>query len=111
MTRRLGSSIATVSTEGEVDAGKDDRHRQSILNHLTFGLAKDMYSATSRDKFDAVILSVRAAMTKDWINTQQQYYRTDAKRVYYLSLEFLLGRLLNSYLINLGLADEYREAV
>jgi starch phosphorylase len=70
-----------------------------------------MYSATSRDKFDAVVLSVRASMIKNWINTQQQYYRADAKRVYYLSMEFLLGRLLNSYLINLGLADQYREAV
>ena len=70
-----------------------------------------MYSATSRDKFDAVVLSVRAAMMKNWINTQQQYYLADAKRVYYLSLEFLLGRLLNSYLINLGLTEQYREAV
>ena len=70
-----------------------------------------MYSATSRDKFNAVVLAVRAAMIRNWINTQQQYYMADAKRVYYLSLEFLLGRLLNSYLINLGLAAQYREAV
>ena len=70
-----------------------------------------MYSATSRDKFNAAVLSVRAAMIKNWINTQQQYYLADTKRVYYLSLEFLLGRLLNSYLINLGLVEQYREAV
>ena len=50
-------------------------------------------------------------MIRNWISTQQQYYLADAKRVYYLSLEFLLGRLLDSYLINLGLSDEYREAV
>ena len=50
-------------------------------------------------------------MISNWINTQQQYYLADAKRVYYLSMEFLLGRLLNSYLINLGLSDQYREAV
>ncbi len=111
MTQRLGPTAPTTSTEDEVDRGKGDRHRRSILNHLTFGLSKDMYSATSRDKFNAVVLSVRAAMTKDWIDTQQQYYKADAKRVYYLSLEFLLGRLLNSYLINLGLADQYREAM
>jgi glycogen phosphorylase len=85
--------------------------RKSILNHLTYNLSKDMYSATARDKFNAIVLSVRANMIKDWINTQQQYYRADTKRVYYLSLEFLLGRLLNSYLINLGLNDRYREAV
>ncbi len=96
---------------GEPDRAGNDRYRKSLLNHLTLGLAKDMYAATSRDKFNAAVLSVRAAMTKNWINTQQQYYKADTKRVYYLSLEFLLGRLLNSYLINLGLSEQYREAV
>jgi starch phosphorylase len=91
--------------------GKDDRYGQSVLNHLTFGLGKDQYSATPRDKFDAVVLSVRASMVKDWIRTQQAYYKADVKRVYYLSLEFLLGRLLNSYLLNLNLVEEYRKAV
>ena len=97
--------------EGTSGADKGGPYRQSILNHLTFGLSKDMYSATSRDKFNAVVLSVRAAMIKNWIRTSQQYYHSDAKRVYYLSLEFLLGRLLHSYLINLNLSDQYREAV
>ncbi len=91
--------------------GNDDRYAKSLVNHLTLGLAKDMYSATAKDKFNAVILSVRTAMIRDWISTQQQYYLTDAKRVYYLSMEFLLGRLLNSYLINLGLTEQYRQAL
>jgi glycogen phosphorylase len=90
---------------------KRETHKTTILNHLTYYLAKDMYSATPRDKFNAVALSVRANMVRNWIKTQQQYYRADTKRVYYLSLEFLLGRLLNSYLINLNLTDEYRDAV
>ncbi len=90
---------------------EDETYRESLINHLTLALAKDMYSATSRDKFESVVLSVRVAMMRNWINTQQQYYRSDAKRVYYLSLEFLLGRLLNSYLINLDLLEGYREAV
>ena len=92
-------------------SGNDDRYAKSLVNHLTLGLAKDMYSATAKDKFNAVILSVRTAMIRDWISTQQQYYLTDAKRVYYLSMEFLLGRLLNSYLINLGLTEQYRQAL
>ena len=96
---------------GEPDRAGNERYRKSLLNHLTLGLAKDMYSATSRDKFNTTVLSVRAAMIKNWINTQQQYYLADTKRVYYLSLEFLLGRLLNSYLINLGLVEQYREAL
>ena len=85
--------------------------RQSLLNNLTYGLAKDMYSATSRDKFNSLVLSVRDLSVERWIKTQQRYYDVDAKRVYYLSLEFLLGRLLRSYILNLGLSNEYSKAV
>ena len=108
--KRSDASLIAVAARKAAEE-KGGPYRQSILNHLTFGLSKDMYSATSRDKFNAIILSVRAAMIRNWISTQQQYYLADAKRVYYLSLEFLLGRLLHSYLINLGLSEEYREAV
>ena len=85
--------------------------RHSLTNHLTYNLAKDMYSATPRDKFQAIALSVRELISERWIRTQQRYYDVDAKRVYYLSLEFLLGRLLQNYAINLGLADEYSKSV
>jgi starch phosphorylase len=85
--------------------------RKSLLNNLTYNLAKDKYSATTRDKFNSVVLSVRELLTEQWINTQQRYYDVNAKRVYYLSLEFLLGRLLSNYVINLRLSDEYNEAV
>lgn len=69
-----------------------------------------MYSATARDKFNAAALSVRDHLAKQWIKTQQQYYNVNAKRIYYLSLEFLLGRLLKSYALNLGLLDEHNNA-
>lgn len=85
--------------------------QQSLLNHLTYSLAKDMYSATSRDKFNAVVLSLRDHIIKHWIKTQQHYYNVNTKRVYYLSLEFMLGRLLRNYYLNLGLPDELRKAV
>jgi glycogen phosphorylase len=84
---------------------------QSLLDQLTYVIGKDMYSATARDKFDAVVLSVRRQFVENWIKTQQQYYQMDVKRIYYLSLEFLLGRLLNNYTINLGLSEEYSRAV
>ncbi|OPY74332.1 MAG: Maltodextrin phosphorylase [Syntrophorhabdus sp. PtaU1.Bin058] len=86
-------------------------YRQTIVDHLTYSLSKDMYSATERDKYNAIVLSVRTQLVRKWIKTQQYYYKVDAKRLYYLSLEFLLGRLLKNYLINLNLVDEYREAV
>lgn len=85
--------------------------QESLLEHLTFSLAKDAYSATQRDKFDAVVLSVRDQLSERWIKTQQKYYQVNAKRVYYMSLEFLLGRLLNSYVNNLGLMGQYAQAL
>ena len=88
-----------------------DAVHQSLLHHLTYDLAKDMYSATARDKFHSIVLSVRDPLVRRWIKTQQRYYDVDAKRVYYLSLEFLLGRLLRNYVLNLGLLDEYGKTV
>ncbi|MCX8111004.1 MAG: glycogen/starch/alpha-glucan phosphorylase [Syntrophorhabdaceae bacterium] len=84
---------------------------RNLMENLVHELAKDLYSATSRDKFESVVLSVRQTLAKRWIQTQQKYYTIDAKRVYYLSLEFLLGRLLRNYILNLNMADEYRQAV
>lgn len=83
--------------------------QESLIDHLTFSLAKDTYSATQRDKFDATVLSVRDRMVEQWIKTQQSYYDVDAKRTYYLSLEFLMGRLLGNYILNLGLFGEYEQ--
>ncbi len=84
---------------------------ESLLDHLTYDMAKDMYSATPHDKFNAVALSVREQLVEKWILTQQKYYNVDAKRVYYLSLEFLLGRLLRNYILNLNMFDDYYRAV
>lgn len=86
-------------------------HRHLLMNQMTYNLNKDIYSATQRDKYDATALAVRAQLAKKWIRTQQLYYKVDAKRLYYLSLEFLLGRLLVNYMIDLNLLEEYREAI
>ncbi|HPP05849.1 MAG TPA: glycogen/starch/alpha-glucan phosphorylase [Syntrophorhabdaceae bacterium] len=84
---------------------------KNLMDNLVHELAKDLYSATSRDKFESVVLSVRKNLAKKWIDTQQMYYNVGAKRVYYLSLEFLLGRLLRNYIINLNMSSEYSQAV
>jgi starch phosphorylase len=84
---------------------------ESLMDHLLYTFAKDTFSATPRDKFNAMVLSVRENIVERWMNTQQQYYYKDVKRVYYLSLEFLLGRLLRNYTINLNLPDDYSQAV
>jgi starch phosphorylase len=83
--------------------------QESLIDHLTFSLSKDIYSATQRDKFEATVLSVRDCIVEQWIKTQQRYYDVDAKRLYYLSLEFLMGRLLGSYISNIGLFGEHEQ--
>ena len=83
----------------------------SFTNHLLYSLAKDQYSATARDRFMSLALTVRDRLIERWISTQQRYYKKDAKRVYYLSAEFLMGRALGNNLLNLGLYDVAREAM
>ncbi|HEX9241924.1 MAG TPA: glycogen/starch/alpha-glucan phosphorylase [Anaeromyxobacter sp.] len=85
--------------------------RRSFLDHLQFSQGKDEHTATSLDRFFAIAYSVRDRMMRNWIETQQSYYRNDAKRVYYLSLEFLMGRALENNLLNLGLVDPTRSAL
>jgi starch phosphorylase len=83
----------------------------SFVNHLEYSLAKDEYSATKRDFFKSLALTVRDRLIERWIETQQTYYREGAKRIYYLSMEFLLGRLLADAISNLGLTENINEAV
>ncbi|HLD29367.1 MAG TPA: glycogen/starch/alpha-glucan phosphorylase, partial [bacterium] len=85
--------------------------RLSFLNHLNYTRAKDEYSATPFDKYLSLSYVIRDRMVEKWSKTQQQYYKTDAKRVYYLSLEFLLGRALVNNAINLNILDELKYVV
>ncbi len=85
--------------------------KHSFVDHLEYSLAKDEYSATQRDRYRALALSVRDRLIERWIETQQTYYNNDAKRVYYLSLEFLIGRTLGNAIVNLGLQKELAEAM
>jgi len=83
----------------------------SFTNHLLYSLAKDQYSATELDRYMSLALTVRDRLIERWISTQQRYYQKEAKRVYYLSAEFLMGRALANNLINLGIYDVARDAV
>ncbi len=83
----------------------------SFVNHLEFSRGKDEYSATERDLFHSLALTVRDRLIERWIETQQTYYDRDVKRVYYLSMEYLMGRALGNSLINLGLSDNMGRAL
>jgi starch phosphorylase len=85
--------------------------RSMFVHHLKYSFAKDEYTATVRDSYNSIALSVRDALIDRWIETQQTYYRQDVKRVYYLSMEFLVGRMLGNAALNLGLSDEVRQLI
>ena len=84
---------------------------KSFLEHLEYTLGKDKYSATRFDIYNALAYAVRDRMVERWLDTQQAYYNEDPKRVYYLSMEFLMGRTMENSLINLGMIDRFREAM
>lgn len=85
--------------------------QNSFVNHLEYSCAKDEYSATNHDLYNSIALVARDRLIERWIETQQSYYDVDAKRVYYLSLEFLVGRTLGNSLINLDLYNTSLEAL
>jgi starch phosphorylase len=88
-----------------------DSAKQSFIRHMQSSLAKDEYSSTDLDRYMALCLTVRDCMIERWVNTQQTYYQNDVRRVYYLSLEFLMGRALRNAMINLGYYPVYHQAM
>jgi starch phosphorylase len=85
--------------------------KRAISDHVTYTLARDRSNATPRDVYMSTAWTIRDRVAERWAATQAGYHRDDAKRVYYLSLEFLIGRTLGNALINLGIEDETAEAL
>jgi len=88
-----------------------DSIRQSLADHLTYSVGKDSITATDRDWFYTAAYVARDRLIDRWMETMRGYYVKDAKRVYYFSMEFLMGRTLMNSLHNLGFDQEYRQAL
>jgi len=86
--------------------------KRGILSHLEYTLAElPEHVDSGWEPYVSLALAVRDRMVERWVRTQDTYYRLDPKRVYYLSLEYLMGRTLGNSLINMGLLAECEKAL
>jgi starch phosphorylase len=92
------------------DADEVTALREAILRRLTYSVGKNPISASEYDWYLAVVYATRDRIVEQWMESTNSAYVHGPKRVYYLSLEFLIGRLLFDALNNLGLTDAMRAA-
>ena len=85
--------------------------QEDYTHHLRYTLAKDENTATARDRYLAFAFAIRDRITERWMETQAEYHKQNSKYVYYLSLEFLIGRLLGNNVINLKADQLCRDAL
>jgi starch phosphorylase len=90
---------------------KSEGMKNALINHLVYSVGKDPEHAVPRDWCVALSLAVRDRVVDKWMESTRRTYGSDAKRVYYLSMEFLIGRLLADTIANLGLTEACRSAL
>lgn len=88
-----------------------DSIRNSLSAHMTFAISKYPASATTRDWYESAAFAIRDRLVERWMETMQRYYREDSKRIYYLSLEFLVGRTFSNAMLNLNIHEECKAAL
>ncbi|MGZ8245063.1 glycogen/starch/alpha-glucan phosphorylase [Methylomagnum sp.] len=85
--------------------------KRALVNRLIYSIGKDPVDTQERDWFVALAHVVRGLLTVKWMESMRDYYLQDAKRVYYLSMEFLIGRTLNNALLNMNSLDEFKQVL
>jgi starch phosphorylase len=105
---RLDQSDKPATSASRAEAGDMQAHILDVLRHR---VGKDVHSATPHDWFTATVLALRDKVIDQWMESTHRTYEAGGKRVYYLSLEFLIGRLLRDALSNMGLTREMEKAL
>jgi glycogen phosphorylase len=113
-TRFGGSPAAKQEAHGLLQMNAfsvEDAIRTKILHKLTYAVGKDPTVANRHDWLRATILTLRDSVIDRWMESTREAYKKQSKRVYYLSLEFLIGRLLRDALSNLELTYAFQKAL
>lgn len=88
-----------------------DEFEREVVRHVETTLARSIYNCDESAAYSASSLAFRDRLVKDWNKTQQRQTYADSKRVYYLSLEFLMGRAFDNAMLNLGAKDVAKEGL
>ena len=105
------NNTVTGSVAPESAPQSGDSLKDSIKRHLRLTLARHLKNASKREIWMATCYAVRDQVVDRFINTQSKHSEAKTRRVYYLSLEYLMGRLLNSNLCNAGVLEEAKVAL
>src|SRR5262249_51665772 len=106
-----GAAMTTPAAGAPASDDDIDEIRSAVLAKLALDLGKDASAATDRDWFVAAALTIRDRIVHRWLAVDRASHAQGRKRVYYLSLEFLIGRLFADVLCNLGLTEIFRAAI
>lgn len=99
------------NTPATQDKGQISKLRNSILYELKYSLGVILSTASSSDIFSALALVVRRNQTDDYFLTRERHHQARKKRIYYISMEFLIGQSLRNNLINQGLMETAKAAL
>lgn len=104
---KLEQLLDTVGKKG-MDA---ESLKQSFAENLRYRLARDHHNTRGQDEYLALSLATRNRLIEKWLKTQETYYDVDAKRAYYLSAEYLMGRMFVNNLVSMGIYDDAQKAM
>src|SRR5437879_5812638 len=107
----MDAQVRTIGMTNATQAGEIESLRQAVSRHLLYTVGKDSVAASRRDWLYALSAAVRDRLVERWMDTTRRQYKQNVKRVYYLSMEFLPGRMLSNALLALGLLDECNDAL
>ena len=110
-TKKTTPKDAKIDQDMDLLQNSAEAFKKAFTDHVHHTLARDGNTVTDHEKFLAISYSVRDRLIERWIKTQQTYYDKDVKRVYYLSLEYLIGRTLGNSVLNLDVEGAVMESL